>query len=359
MSAGVFTNQYRVNFVKGYLDGVSDPDAGGIPCGVNTFHNVEVTLEQLEELLYRVKDAWFTAGSFLARVTDTIDEDEFDAVSIAIATGTPSPDYASYEEHSNDTVTFVFRGYHEYSNDIETNHLPFSDYFGESYDVGEYGVDWFGDTYRDVKDNERIMFSDVFNRDLAKGQTNTVTGISHQIYYVGGSIGAGLPDVGYGLLSSGKSNGDEITAAGLFLSLWEDPWYGFDGTNGLARVAVIGNFENPASQGNRFFISLIFSTAHDYDGDGSSFIPPILSSNTVPSYYNLSASPVCNLVIRLASGDVTCPLYAKMDPTMSESGDVYYSFSGTDFVLQAQEWWPYAKDSPPTPVWDSTTGVKF
>lgn len=56
MSAqGVFTNNYRVKFVE----------KSGSEVGNGTAFPMLVTLDQLAEILYRVKDAWFTSGQIL------------------------------------------------------------------------------------------------------------------------------------------------------------------------------------------------------------------------------------------------------------------------------------------------------
>jgi len=63
----------------------------------------------------------------------------------------------------------------------------------------------------------------------------------------------------------------------------------------------------------------------------------------------------CRYVMKLASGDVTCPLYI----ADAVGGGTYPFQFGEDFVQEAVEWFPYAKDSPPTAVWNTATGAKL
>lgn len=52
-------------------------------------------------------------------------------------------------------------------------------------------------------------------------------------------------------------------------------------------------------------------------------------------------------VMRLSSGDLSCPL--ESSPAIAVG----------DIVHEAVEWWPYAKGSPATPVWNTATGAKL
>ena len=69
MSAqGVYTNELRVTFVDGQE--TPTPDVGFVACGAGTGFPMEVTgantrekFDKIAEIMYRVKDAWFTAGS--------------------------------------------------------------------------------------------------------------------------------------------------------------------------------------------------------------------------------------------------------------------------------------------------------
>jgi hypothetical protein len=59
------------------------------------------------------------------------------------------------------------------------------------------------------------------------------------------------------------------------------------------------------------------------------------------------SSAGCKLKIKLASSEVSCPLYWHGDGEIT---------SQTDFVLTAKKWWPYAKGAGEA-VWDEDTGA--
>lgn len=53
------------------------------------------------------------------------------------------------------------------------------------------------------------------------------------------------------------------------------------------------------------------------------------------------------LVFKLSNSQPSCKLYG--------SGEI--ASGGTDLVLEAKEWWPYANPITGLPVWDTTTGL--
>jgi hypothetical protein len=48
--------------------------------------------------------------------------------------------------------------------------------------------------------------------------------------------------------------------------------------------------------------------------------------------------------------DISCPLYYD-DGAFTASGTI----GGSDFIIKADEWWPYELDG--APVWDTATGL--
>lgn len=65
------------------------------------------------------------------------------------------------------------------------------------------------------------------------------------------------------------------------------------------------------------------------------------------------------LVFKLKDSAPSCPFYGT-----AIVGYPYSYLDGTiqgteDFVIEAKEWWPYAKDSPPVPIWNTTNGAKL
>jgi hypothetical protein len=64
------------------------------------------------------------------------------------------------------------------------------------------------------------------------------------------------------------------------------------------------------------------------------------------------AVAICQYILRLESGDATCQVYFATDPSTTDE-------TGTDFIHEPSEWWPYAKDNPAVPVWDTDNGAKL
>ena len=64
--------------------------------------------------------------------------------------------------------------------------------------------------------------------------------------------------------------------------------------------------------------------------------------------FDSSKYEVCNYIIRLATGDISCPVYSYLDSS---------SLSGTDFIHEPSLWCEFAKNSPAEAVYDSYTGA--
>lgn len=111
------------------------------------------------------------------------------------------------------------------------------------------------------------------------------------------------------------------------------------------------------------------------DPTGKLYLKVLLTGNTYGGWYDTNVSvefrarentpenglysdgyllPM-RLVFKLSNSEPSCALYG---------GNIDYEpvdhiTYGTDLVLEAKEWWPYAKDSPAVPVWNSATGAKL
>jgi hypothetical protein len=114
----------------------------------------------------------------------------------------------------------------------------------------------------------------------------------------------------------------------------------------------VNNSGNPFDPANRIFIGLIFAQGND------PVIISTLNSTDIATSVYTSANPLgVNFELELAGGVVvSCPLYWFMSFDPSTGASI---FSATNFRLKATKWWPYAKDSPAVPVWDTNTGLKI
>lgn len=325
MSAqAVITPEYRFRFVEKSLSEVGD----GKPFPMEvTGATVAEKLDKIAEIYYRVKDAQFAGGY--------IDWYWNETSHYTMLPPSAVPSNRSYSLGVGESYTF--RGYTTQVEDENgaTVSAHNSDYLAEAYDRGD------GEEWRDIDDNERGMWL-VGVRDESQIPTT-------------------LP------LWNDKDGYPEMTNAFSYycfteaFSSYESPsnlffiaqdWVNDDPVPNLgsADVEVVFNGqiaivrESPSDPfwavTNKFYIGLQF-TSQDIG-----YIPTFSTDSSL-----VSGSPEtpCNFVISISSGDLSCPIYA-------DTTDV--ALTGSDFVLEAIEWWPYVKLGG-LPVWDSTTGAKL
>jgi hypothetical protein len=95
---------------------------------------------------------------------------------------------------------------------------------------------------------------------------------------------------------------------------------------------------------NKFFLELEFYF-YDYGTPGFGGTTDVTASGI---FGTGSYTQACNYVMRLQTGDASCPLYF---------GDIgISSIGGSDFIHQAQYWWPY-KTTAGVPAWDDAAGT--
>lgn len=101
----------------------------------------------------------------------------------------------------------------------------------------------------------------------------------------------------------------------------------------LPEVAYVGS-DNPFDPSAQLYVSLqVVVTNADLDS--------LVSHNTS------GLTDTATFALQLAEGDpATCLLYSAS------------TVSGT-LTFSAKKWWPYAKNSPPVPLWDAATGLKL
>lgn len=296
MSVGVFTPDIRIEFVNGWLTGGTDPEDGSVECGTGTAFPMSISsLDQLAEILYRVKDAYFTGGSASWQIsgsTQTIN----------------APTYAPVNRRVDiNSLTYQQRGYCK---------LGADDYNQAIYDAG------IGYYYSDIGDNEKAIWRNAWN------DGNHIDAFSY------------------------KQDDPYSTQGG------DAEWWGNSGLGAYAevfrgnRVAVIKN--NPEdglyAPTNQFFLEI---EMYWYDYGVVPFGGSTNIYNSKGGFGNFSARAVliCKYILRLQSGDVEANVYFDALGSSSETG--------TDFIHQPSKWWPYAKDSPAVPVWNTETGAKL
>ena len=288
MANAVYTRIKRFEFVNGWMTGGTDPEDGSVECGDGTAFPMEVTLDQVAEIFYRVKDAWITEGQ--------VDWEVSNYAVMMRASGAPTN-----RSLEIDGVTYQKRGY---------TILGAYPYNGPTYDAG------IGNYYSDIADNENGMWKDAWNNpdhvdafSFEQDDPNNMQGGDPEWW---GDTGLGV----YAKVYRGK------------------------------RVAVVKL--NPTdglyAATNKFYLEIEMywqdygvvpfgGSTNIYDGGFGDF----------SSYAVL----ICNYILKLASGDATCPIYFAASGSTNETGN--------DFLHVPQEWFPYQDGN--GNVWSPTTGL--
>ena len=327
MAKSVSTNEYRVAFVEKTIGEV----------GADTDYPMEATLDQIAEIFYRVKRAQFTS------IWDSGAMEGFGVTSGAI-----SPRVQGGPVEGVGPSEFVATGYWTMDESFKPCSAASLSYLTESYEsviwptnATEYGNTF---TFRDIDDDELGMWlveiegeNPIWNKPMP-----VLKGIGQ--FHAGTGDYGGLDEQGFRTAFSWYST----SPAGVIDTptlpvpyLWQDNGFGvvYEYLEVLVEfsgeIAVVKSDPSAdlMASSNQFFIGLRFLAYSDFGEAGSN--SPSLSS-TMARY-----------VIRLDSGDLTCSLRSD-----------FPSFSG-DIVQEPTEWWPYAKDSPATPIWNTTTGAKI
>ena len=325
MAQGVYTRNKRFTFVKKTAEEVGD----------GTDFPMLVTLDQLAEIMYRVKDAWFTAGSAVRTLTYDYGEGEVTTTLRTAPQGTPTAQLVNTINTQNNpfgTNYSYARAYHISNHYSSGDTVPFHSYFDAEYSLYDYYK------FRDCNNELGIWFPEygVLGGDIGYNNYSYLDngfrcGFSHFVESFTSYFGLEPPPSGFYTITTIDTSTGQI-----------DSTYG-DSANVhfTGEVAYVG--DSPTSPTAEIYVGLKASI-------GAVLFNTIETSSVAPNgspNYDTGGK----LVLGLAGGDsVSCKLY-------SEEYNQYDSVS--DFVLQAQEWWPYAKDSPAVPVWDSATGAKL
>jgi hypothetical protein len=260
-----------------------------------------VTLDQLAEIMYRVRDAWFTAGSFKVY-----------GETLTIRAGATYPlvsEISVDDESLYGTGYFHARGY----NVKGAVAAAFASYFAAPYAI--YSIN-----YRDCDSEAGIWFPGYGVLDYSSTSTDFRCGFSHVVGCSNSDPWSYIPPDVYTAI--GINDNPEISNEPARL------WVDFTG-----EVAYVG--DNPLDPAAELYLGVEMNGSMGGGG----------VRTKIDGYYTDDTG--ANFVLGLAGGDsVSCKLY---------SGVTHDSIS--DFVLQAQRWWPYA--DPGGAVWDEDTGLKL
>lgn len=310
MSKGVFTRMKRVTFVKGWLTGGTPVD-GSVECGDGTAYPLEVTLDQLAEILYRVKRFQVTAGGSATATYPEEDDDDY-IVSYTGPSVEPNYSHKGYQARLHIDDPFV----------VPASHAM---YFGDEYVVEDPYDSWR--QWNLLNDERGLWLPELptghtyYSEGFFPGFSGITTGLTFSSY-----------DSNAWLLETNNIP-DETGPAGA--SLYFSSSVAFVDTTGSGSIY---DPQNKIYFGSGFSV-FILDGAADFNLS-STPDDPVAQSGTI------------QLNIVLSTSTVSMKLYWN-------TGSGSSSFSGSDIEISVTEWWPYAKDSPAVPVWDADTGLKL
>jgi hypothetical protein len=332
MSAGqgVFTPELRFTLVEKTSSEVGD----------GTAFPMLVTRDQLAEIVYRVKDAWFTSGS----VVTTPGGDPSSGLGLSM-TGYDPP---SQLITGDGETEFYIRGYCWWGRFYDL-HVDDRLYFGTAYGPDilpkeypfptEFLAEFFPPTvepwasegenlYRDAASNERLIWLpdrqdiDPLSEETAKINGATMrTAFSHEIS------------------DSNQTYIDHPAPSQLRLEIYPEVAWVDENESG-----------NPFDPLNKLYLKLRFGllgTAGPYD---------VVALDSMPDSGFRSFTEATDLVFQLADSTTSAKLYFYNE---YDGEDAAIFASASPFVVTAKAWWPYAKGSPAEAVWDTTTGAKL
>jgi len=298
----VSLNEPKVKYIKGVK---TTPVTGQVECGDGTAYPLQVTLEELHQIVYQIRDFRFDGGGFTAAIDGSTDR------VISAITAAPPTKLASSINESSD-FDFSERTFLVCANDEDIDRA--------SLDT-EYTVNVAGVTdidYRDFISEEAMWLGTPMPRnggDLNPAATSLPFGLSFYQNTTGGYSAA--PKFGIKSLVNGTT-GDEIEAV----------------CESNLQVAFTGS--SPTDAAGELWLNLRFELFAD-DGLTGDF------ANTLAAG---SLTYLADLIIKLAGGSsLSCKLYLSPIAT-----------SITDFTMQPVAWWPYAKEDG-TPMYSATTGL--
>ena len=346
-------------------------EKSGSEVGDGTAFPMLVTLDQLAEIMYRVKDARCIEGSAVSREYYEVGEVfEYYTGSMEFTGVTPSTALVEFDGSDPYTgVAYTSRGWCTVLSE-ESPAVPMTDYGSAYFSETTYLTtpsDIFGDypiAFREAV-AERAMWADRGVYDF----TETLSTFLEDA----GTAGSGIlkissTDFRTGFSCRSSSWADDST--GYVPSIYaptntvEDSLgggsavpYRFAGVelqfSGLVAWVDTNGSENPFDPANELYVGVRLYLLHSINGPDGRF-------STDEDWLAGSGSTVDTgglLKLKLSgSGNfATAKIYGIEE---AEASPGYLAFeSCSDWVFEATEWWPYAK--PGGPVWNSATGAKL
>jgi hypothetical protein len=324
---------------------------------------MEVTRDQLAEIMYRVRDSVCTGSSSLTPV------DEFDPVAtVTMSPVMPSERLLVRELVPDNTYqeSVTLRGYvtaRGTNDDLDTP-PPMEDVsdalLSEVFDIGfDYWQD-FPDNYSNltVRFREAIQERSIWLQHEAKFRYEMRDAVFGVIGIGGIEIGNAPFRTGFSLGSSTFSDNIPSETPTIYAAYevagggtWGGVNLAFDG-----RVAFVDNDNsgNPLSPQNKLYVGITF----EVELAGQVIEGLFITANKTLPFWSASGTKVDErLILKLSGGiEVSCPLYGfaiEFDGGRIPLDSAEGTYSGTDWVFEATEWWPYAGE------WNPNTGERL
>lgn len=373
MPESVTTPNLRFKWVKGWLTGGIDPADGSVECGDGTAYPLEVTVAQMEEIFYRVRDAKWVSGSAAFRQSATA---AYYESSVTFTATAPASKLAATVSSDFNYVGHSFRGYLTMNRVESIGDDPPMVYvadgnLGPAYEIGEnYNTPNFyengkmkireaakepamwlgypegvesGIGQMEIEQPFELGADDVFAYNQYAAPNQFRTGFSvHAATFIDASSSPPIY-APFQTFFDSAAGGSPVNYYGAGCSL------GFSGY--VAWIDTDGS-GNPLSPGNSIYIGLGFVV------QSRGTIPTSFSTheiNTLRPTVGTVVDTGKKLILRLSgvNNEVTAKLYGATE-TYGDPPETGYH-SSTDWIYEATEWWPYQDQN--GNVWNPATGL--
>jgi hypothetical protein len=380
MSQGVYTPDLRFELVKGQITS-GTPDEGFVACSPGKRFCLEVTREQLEEIMYRVQDAKVTAGGLSYSMSSPTSGEDNTELSmdcdVLFDTGNPPAALVMVAANHDSYRGYVTMRYMGDPEDEGYGLPPMANVTSTTNIGAVYDVDESNGAYA-LRVREAVAERGMWER-YGDNDPYYLSGVAPTVYemidpYFSNLEGLNSPcpfRTGLSLLSSGMYSppadtnviGTYVTSEGDWPTGEHEPTLGgisaylFLEFPGQVAWVDLDESGNPFSPGNKLFVAISFRLTSSVDFPG--YLPDseiFITSLSETDYHGEYETTDKTLSIVLASGTVSCPLYVL---PLGDYGDITTSYTLANVVITATKWWPYAKNSPAEPVWNAATGAEL
>jgi hypothetical protein len=378
MPQAVHTRNKRFEWVKGWLTGGADPEDGSVECGEGTAFPMEVTLDQLAEIMYRVRDAQWVSGT-ATRIKQYLDDPEISTFT-AVTTFTSYPPPLEKVEYWHSEIdpglgypldaAYTRRGYVTVTNQ-ESPDIPMEDYginlfsktaylglqLPQAMSVTDYlafresinEISLWANAFKDTQPNLVGHYNSGEDLDSNSGYSGYLSSPPNDTFKTGFSF-------------TGSSWTDSYVEPSIYapFSTFEDsqspgavPYYGGGATimfSGQVAWVDENGSGNPYDPMNKIYIGMEFYLRDSLDGTFGNFSHHT-NKSVLNSQSGFVSSKLSDLKLRLSDESfVKAAIYGSEE----NEYELYTTASATDWIFEAVEWWPYQNGG--GNVWNPATG---